>query len=200
MTTRLQLRTQLRLRLEDTALTPLWPDNQLNDALWTAMIRLSSRLPAEATLPLSIAGNVRSVAAGIDLPRARIIRVLDQRGEPVPESQSPGSDSTLTWRWWENTLVLSRELGAGATWSIEYRTVRTMPTDDVSTVQLSVEDEPILIAFAMETVLRTRAVEEMKRNGNSRPALALAESAMAEAERQIRARRRTVQSRYPVPM
>lgn len=200
MTTRLQLRTQLRLRLEDTALTPLWPDNQLNDALWTAMIRLSSRLPAEATLPLSIAGNVRSVAAGIDLPRARIIRVLDQRGEPVPESQSPGSDSTLTWRWWGNSLVLSRELGAGATWSIEYRTVRTMPTDDVTTVQLAVEDEPILIAFAMETVLRTRAVEEMKRNGNSRPALALAQSAMAEAERQIRARRRTVQSRYPVPM
>ena len=198
MTTRLQLRTQLRLRLEDTALTPLWTDSQLNDALWTGLIRLSSRLPSEARLSLAIAGNVLSVAAGIDLPRSRILRVLDDRGEPVPESLTAGRDAQLTWRWWENTLVLSRELGTGATWSIEYRTVRTMPTDDVSAVMITIEDEPILIAFAMEIVLRTRAVEEMKRNGNSRAAQSLAEAAMADAERLIRARRRIAQSRQLV--
>jgi hypothetical protein len=198
MTTRLQLRAQLRMLLEDTALTPLWSDSQLNDALWTGLIRLSSRLPSEARLSLAIPGNVLSVPAGFDLPRNRILGVINDRGDPVPEGLTAGRDDQLTWRWWASSLVLSRELGAGATWSIEYKAVRTMPTDDVTTVSIATEDEPILIAFAMEVILRTRAVEEMKRNGNSRPAQMLAEAAMADAERLIRARRRIAQSRLAI--
>ena len=69
-----------------------------------------------------------------------------------------------------------------------------MPADDVSEVEIEPEDEPILIAMAAEVVLRRRAVEEMKRNGVARVPLALAEAMMAEADRLLADRRRTVRS------
>jgi hypothetical protein len=195
MTTRLELRTAVRLRLEDTALNPLWTDTQVNDALWTGMIRLSSRIPAEATVSVTIPAGVRTIAVSPSLDRNRILRVLDERGELVPKAREVGADTILTWRWWDGSLRLSRELGADADWSIDHRATRTMPTDDVSPVELPISDEPILVALAMETILRTRAVDEMKRNGNSRGPLMLADAAMQEAEQLIRNRRKSVQSR-----
>ena len=35
------------------------------------------------------------------VPRARVLRVLDERGEPVPEAVEPGADARLTWRLWD---------------------------------------------------------------------------------------------------
>jgi hypothetical protein len=198
MTTRLELRTAVRLRLEDTSLNPLWTDSGLNDALRTGMIRLSSRFPAEASTTITVLAGVRTVAVTPAMDRDRILRVLDERGEPVREALEAGTDAVLTWRWWNGALQLSREPGADAEWSMEYRETRTMPADDVTAVDLPFDDEPILIAFALETILRTRAVEEMKRNGNSRAPLMLADAAMAEAEHLIRNRRKSVRSRLLV--
>src|SRR3954454_20921515 len=198
MTTRLDLRTAVRIRLEDTGLTPLWPDIVLNDALWTGMIRLSSRLPTEATIPVPIAAGETEVALAEPIERFRLLRVLDENGDSVPEAIQAGTDSRLTWRLWADALLLSQPLAADATWSIEYRAIRTMPADDATDVAIATEHEPILIAFVLEIVLRLRAVEEMKRLGNSRVASALANDAMAEAERLIRARRRSSRSRFLV--
>ena len=198
MTTRLDLRTAVRIRLEDTGLTPLWPDSVLNDALWTGMIRLSSRLPSEATVPVPIAAGETEVALAEPIERFRLLRVLDENGDPVPEAIEAGSDARLTWRLWADALLLSQPLAADATWAIEYRAIRTMPADDVTDVAIASEDEPILVAFVLEIVLRLRAVEEMKRLGNSRLASALANDAMSEAERLIRAHRRSPRSRFLV--
>jgi len=199
MTTRLSLRTALRLRLEDSALTPLWSETQLNDALWIGMIRLSSRLPAESSLTVPVPANLRAISVTPTLTRGQIMQVIDDLGEPVPEAWVSGQDSVLTWQWWGGMLRLSRPLSTAATWTIDYRSIRTMPGDDVSTVTIKPEEEPIVVAFAMEVVLRTRAVEEMKRNGNSRPALALANAAMAEAEYLVQNRYRRLRARQLVP-
>ena len=197
MTTRLDLRLALRRKLEDTAASPLWDDVLLNEVLWNSLVRFGARVPLEATVPVPIAAGATTIEVSPLLRRERVLRVIDADGEPVPEAISfgpSGPGEARAWRWWNGSLVLSRSLGSAETWTIEYRAVRSMPADDVSEVEIEPEDEPILIAMAAEVVLRRRAVEEMKRNGVARAPLALAEAMMAEADRLLADRRRTVRS------
>jgi hypothetical protein len=197
MTTRLDLRMALRRTLEDTGVTPLWDDLMLNEALWNSLVRFGARVPLEATATVAIAANATSVVVSPMLRRERVLRVIDDRDELVPEAISFGSSEpgeARAWRWWNGTLILTRPLGMAETWTVEYRAVRSMPGDDVATVQIEPEDEPILIAMAAEVVLRRRAIEEMKRNGVARVPLACAEAMMAEADRLLADRRRSVRS------
>jgi hypothetical protein len=197
MTTRLDLRLALRRKLEDTGVNPLWDDVLLNEALWNSLVRFSVRVPLEATASVSIAPTATAIPVTPALIRERVLRVVDARGEIVPEAISVGPSGpgeARAWRWWNGSLVLSRPLGTAETWTVEYRAVRAMPADDAATVQIEPEDAPILVAMAAEAVLRRRAVEEMKRNGVARVPLALAEAMMAEADRLLRDRRRTVRS------
>ena len=199
MTTRLELRSTLRRRLEDTTVSPLWDDVTLNEALWNSLIRLGVRIPKEATVSVPIVAGQTSIPVMPTLPYERVLRVFDGDGYLVPESVSAGDSgigAKTTWRWWNGSLVLSRALGSPATWSIEYRATPTMPVDDVSPVDIAIEDEPILVAMAAESVLRIRAVEEMKRMGNSRVPTNMAELAMAEAVRLIQDRKRRVRSGF----
>lgn len=197
MTTRLDLRMALRRTLEDSGVNPLWDDALLNEALWNSLVRFGARVPLEATASVAIAANATSVVVSPMLRRERVLRVLDGRGEPVPEAiafGASGPGEARAWRWWNGTLLLTRPLGSAETWIVEYRAVRSMPADDVAVVQIEPEDEPILIAMAAEVVLRRRAIEEMKRNGVARVPLACAEAMMAEADRLLADRRRAVRS------
>jgi hypothetical protein len=195
MTTRLDLRLALRRKLEDTGVNPLWDDVLLNEALWNSLVRFSVRVPLEATASVSIAPTATAIPVTPALIRERVLRVVDARGEIVPEAISVGPSGpgeARAWRWWNGSLVLSRPLGTAETWTVEYRAVRAMPADDAATIQIEPQDAPILVAMAAEAVLRRRAVEEMKRNGVARVPLALAEAMMAEADRLLKDRRRTV--------
>jgi hypothetical protein len=195
MTTRLDLRLALRRKLEDTGVNPLWDDVLLNEALWNSLVRFSVRVPLEATASVSIAPTATAIPVTPAIIRERVLRVVVARGEIVPEAISVGPSGpgeARAWRWWNGSLVLSRPLGTAETWTVEYRAVRAMPADDAATVQIEPEDAPILVAMAAEAVLRRRAVEEMKRNGVARVPLALADAMMAEADRLLKDRRRTV--------
>ena len=197
MTTRLDLRLALRRKLEDTGVNPLWDDVLLNDMIWNSLVRFSVRVPLEATASVAISPAVTTIPVTPALIRERVLRVIDAGGEIVPEAISAGPsgpDEARAWRWWNGSLVLNRPLGTAETWTIEYRAVRAMPADDASLIQIQPEDEPILVAMAAEAVLRRRAVEEMKRNGLARVPLALAEAMMAEADRLLKNRRRTIRS------
>jgi hypothetical protein len=197
MTTRLELRTSLRERLEDTSPTPLWDDATINDALWNSLIRYGVRFPLERSVSVPIAAGATSVPVSPMIPKARLLRVLDASGDAVPEAISLERDiatGAQSWRWWNGTLLLTHELDAGETWSVEYRGMRLLPADDNSTVDVNSGDEPIVVAMAAEVLLRRRAVEDMKRGLNSRPALACAEATMDEVRGMVRARRRTVRS------
>ena len=197
MTTRLDLRLALRRKLEDTGVNPLWDDVMLNEALWNSLVRFGMRVPLEATVTVPIAAGTTTIEVSPMLRRERLLRVIDADGEPVPEAISSGPSGpgeARAWRWWNGSLILTRALGTAETWTVEFRAARSMPADDVSEVEIEPEDEPILIAMAAEVVLRRRAAEEMKRNGVARVPLALAEAMMAEADRLLADRRRTVRS------
>jgi hypothetical protein len=197
MTTRLDLRLALRRTLEDTGVNPLWDDVLLNDMIWNSLVRFSVRVPLEAAASVSIAPTVTTIPVAPALIRDRVLRVIDARREIVPEAVSlgpGGPGEARAWRWWNGSLVLNRALGTAETWTVEYRAVRAMPADDAAPIQIEPGDEPILVAMAAEAVLRRRAVEEMKRNGVARIPLVLAEAMMAEADRLLKDRRRTVRS------
>jgi hypothetical protein len=197
MTTRIDLRLALRRTLEDTGVNPLWDVVLLNEMIWNSLVRFSVRIPLEAAASVSIAPTVTTIPVAPALIRDRVLRVIDARGEIVPEAVNfgpGGPGEARAWRWWNVSLVLNRALGTAETWTVEYRAVRPMPADDAAPIQIEPEDEPILVAMAAEAVLRRRAVEEMKRNGVARIPLVLAEAMMAEADRLLKDRRRTVRS------
>ena len=197
MTTRLDLRLALRRKLEDTGVNPLWDDALLNDTLWNSLVRLGARIPLEASVSVPIPPNTTSIVVSPTIPKERLLRVIDARGELVPTAVAigpSGPGEARAWRWFNGTLILTRPLGVSETWTIEYRAVRSMPADDVTPVQIEPDDEPILIAMAAETVLRGYATEQMKRHGVARVPLACAEAMMAEADRMLRDRRRNVRS------
>lgn len=197
MTTRLELRTMLRERLEDTGPTPLWNSVTLNDALWNSLVRYGVRFPLERSISVPIPAGAKRILVSAMMPRQRVLRVLDGNGDVAPEAvdlDPRSAGGAQSWRWWNGEILLGHVSGSAQTWTVEYRGARLMPADDTSVVDVEPGDEPIVVAMAAEVLLRRRAVEDMKRGLNSRPAQACAEAAMDEAQGMIRARRRAVRS------
>ena len=206
MTTRAELRTALRQRLEDAGAGPLWDDAALNDALAGALRAYGARFPKEAVVSVVVAaGATRVPVAAPVIEAARIVRVLDGAGAVVPRQAEapdgaiePGTTAaqgaprrhrTQAWRWWDATLVLAQPATAG-TWQIEHLTTRVVPTDDVGQLDLLPGDEELLLLLATATALRRRATEDAKRGIRSPGIATLAETARTEAVRLIGARRR----------
>ena len=201
MTTRAELRTALRQRLEDAGAGPLWDDATLNDALAGALRAYGARFPKEAVVSVVVAaGATRVPVAAPVVDPARIVRVLDGAGAVVPRQAeapdgaidpgtTPGRHRTQAWRWWDATLVLAQPATAGS-WQIEHLTTRAVPTDDVGQLDLLPGDEELLLLLATATALRRRATEDAKRGIRSAGIAALAEAARAEVARLIGARRR----------
>lgn len=197
MTNRLDIRLLLRECLEDTAVEPLWDDALLNSSIWNAMLRFGARVPLEATHAQVIPAGATVIPVTPNLIRTRIIRVIDAHGNTVPEASTAHAalaGEVLTWRWWDGALYLNRALAASETWAIEYRAVRSMPGNDVDPIQVNDEDLPVIVALAAESVLRRRAVEEMKRIGHASGVLAVAEAFAAEANTMLQERTRAVRS------
>jgi hypothetical protein len=203
MTTRAELRTSLRRRLEDTGGSPLWDDAMLNEALAGAIGRYGGRFPKEAVATANVTAGATSVAvATTGIEGGRIARVLDETGAivgrmgeaPGPVGTAPGAAGLeQAWRWWNGELRLQRPAAATGTWRIEYRGPRSVPADDVSAVDVASGDEEIVLTLAAATALRRRAVEDGKRGAYGRgesPVAALAERAESEAERLMARRTR----------
>jgi len=201
MTTRLELRTAVRRRLEDTGATPLWDDGTLNDFLAEAVRRYGTRVPAERTATVAVSGGATSVPVTPALQATQVIRVLDPDGDMVPRLARTMSDGIgapgQAWRWWGGTLRLAATPVAG-NWTVEYLDGRSLPADDVTAVEIVSGDEEIVILMAAAMVLRRRAVEDAKR-GLSRGSDAVAVAADrfdAEAERRLAARLRRARGGY----
>src|SRR3712207_5854205 len=113
MTTRLELRTGLRRRLEDTSAAPLWDDAALNDFLAEAMRGYGTLFPRELVANVTVTAGATSVAvASPAIEPERIGRVLDATGKVVPRrgEERNGADAgggfEQAWRWWAATLLL----------------------------------------------------------------------------------------------
>lgn len=207
MTTRLELRTALRRRLEDTGAAPLWDDATLNDALVAALRRYGAAIPAERTLTATVAKGATSVPVAGAVAPERIVRVLDERGATVPrQREAPGQEETgagtseiglaQAWRWWDRTLRLQRPAVATGAWRIEHLDAREVPTDDLAAVDIENGDEEVLLALAAATALHRRTIEDAKRGVPNRAVAAAATAAEAGGERLLATRRRRVRSAW----
>lgn len=195
MTTRLDLRTALRRRLEDSGGSPLWDDATLNDALANAVLRYGSRFPAQRSAIAMLAAGATSAVVAPAIEGRQVVRVLDPNGAVVPrQPDDAAADWTApaqSWRWWNATLLLASPALAG-NWQIDYLGARTPPSDDVTAVDIIAGDDEIVVLLAGATALRRRAVEDAKR-GSIRDAAAIDDAAGAwedSAERLMALRRR----------
>ena len=189
MTTRAELRTALRGRLEDTGAGPLWDDAALNEAIGEGVRAYGARVPRQATASVAVAeGATSASAAGVDPDR--VVRVRDGAGATVPRwsESDDGTGPGQAWRWWDGGLRLARPATAG-TWQVEHLAARTPPADDVAAVDLGPGDEEVVLALARAAALRRRATEEAKR-GLPPAAAPLARAAADDAERLLAAGRR----------
>jgi hypothetical protein len=203
MTTRLELRTALRRRLEDTGVMPLWDDAALNDFLGEAIKEYGTRFPRELTATVAVPAGATSVAvASPVIEPERIARVRDAMGGVVPrqgeERSGLAGDTEQAWRWWSGTLLLQRGPTETGDWAIEYLGGRQSPGDDVTAVEVIAGDEEIVVLLAAAMALRRRAVEDVKR-GSGGMALSLADAARAEAERRIGRRQRRLKGGWVRP-
>jgi hypothetical protein len=206
MTTRAQLRTSIRERLEDTSGSPLWTDTALNEFLVTAVRTYGARLPRPATATTAaVAAGATSVALPAGVVETAIVAVRDSSGRDVPPATerfgpAPADASGLTqaWRVWAGTLCLQRaasgdDVGA---WTIDYLGGRELVAEDVSVQPVEPGDEPIVIALAAAQALQRRAIEDVKRSPKSSQADGPAARLRDEAERLIAARKRRVRASY----
>lgn len=200
MTTRLELRTAVRFRLEDTGGTPLWDDAAVNEFLAEGMRRYGTRFPLEHSTTVVVGAGATGIVVTPDLEADRVVRVFDGEGRLVPRQQGVETNGAnigdlgvaQAWRWWGTSLVLAQGATAG-TWTIDYLSGRTLPTDDVTPVEVIAGDEDIVVLLAAATALRRRAIEDGKRGlgrGGRLPTAESAESVLAQAEQLMQMRRR----------
>jgi hypothetical protein len=197
MTTRLELRSAVRRRLEDTAVTPLWDDATLNELIADAVRRYGSRFPAERSVTVVVAPGATNIPVVPAVQTEQVVRVFDPVPELVPRITELLSDgksvSGQAWRWWNGGLLLA--IGAsGGTWQIDYLGARTPPADDIAAVDVIAGDEEILVLMASAAALRRRAIEDGKRGSSrsSNPLATLADTLDRDAEQRMRSRRRRI--------
>lgn len=204
MTTRLELRTSVRRRLEDTGAVPVWDDATLNDLIGDAIRRYGARSPAERSVTVVVGAGAQNVPVTPALAAEAVVRVLTPAGEVVARMISPLADGEpapgQAWRWWNGTLLLATGAEAGA-WQIDYLGARTLPVDDISAVEVIAGDEEIVVLMTAAAALRRRAVEDGKRGTQrgTEAISAVAEALDREAEARMRSRKRRVRGGHLTP-
>jgi hypothetical protein len=173
MTTRAQLRTIVRERLEDTTATPLWSEAALNEYLAGAIRAYGVRVPRRATAttaPVVTAATTTELPA--DVVETAIVAVRDAHGRDVPQASQhsgpvPADAMGLIQAWsvWGGTLRLQRPAGGDevGAWAIDSLGGRELVADDLTPQPIDAGDEPIVVALAAAQALARRAVEDAKR-------------------------------------
>lgn len=208
MTTRLQLRSSVRTRLEDGGGSPLWSDNDLNEFLAAAVARYGTMRPQQATATVSVLAGATTAALPAGVMAWQIVAVRDGTGADVaPASDRPGlgpagmSSAAQGWRAWNNGLRLQRAVLAGeaGSWAIDYRGGRVIVADDVSAQPIEAGDDGIVVCYACSAALRRRLVEDGKRGVASPPGLGLVGLALEQEAAALLIGQRRVRSGFVTP-
>jgi hypothetical protein len=206
MTTRLQLRTTIREHLEDTTGAPLWSDAALSEFLAAAIRAYGASFPLQATAATDpIAADAPSVALPAEVVAAGIVAVRDGRGRDVPRASqrigpAPADATGLVQAWsvWAGTLRLQRPAAGDevGVWAIDHLAGRELVGDDVSQQPVEPGDEPIVVALAAAQAMKRRLVEDAKRGAPLAGTAEAVAAFMAEAERLIAGRKRSVRGGF----
>lgn len=193
MTTRLQMRTMLRNRLQDHGPDPLWADDFLNDAVAEAIRRYSTSMPRQAVSAIAVLQGDQEIEMPNDVNVLRVVRVFDERGQLIPRWEGlgeappvPGGSTGTTWRAWANSILLGHVVTRSGVWRIEHMVHREPPIDDFESLDIQPNDEDIIVALSLSVALSRRAISEGKRyTGKSgvHPLAAAARTAQVDADR-----------------
>lgn len=193
MTTRPQIRTMVRIRLQDETADPLWPDDVLNDAISEAVRRYSTSMPRQAVSAIAVLQGDQEIEMPQDVNVLRVVRIFDDRGQLIPRWEGtgdpppvPGCSSGITWRAWANAILLGQQAVRSGIWRVEHMVHRESPMDDLSDLDIQPNDEDIIVSLALSVALSRRAIAEGKRyTGKSgvHPLAAAARAAQVDADR-----------------
>lgn len=192
MTTRVQLRTAVRKRLEDNfGANHLWDDAELDEHLRFAVRQYGTGNPIELSTSLAVTTSTATYTLPAAIPDGRdLVHVLDETGRAIEKDNAPAptlSESPLgalvarTWRVWAQQLVFNQRPPASASYTLLYRTTRQLIEDDVTAQPIPSGEEPIIIQLAAAAAVMTRAIAEEKR-GATRNAASMRRTADAWSE------------------
>jgi hypothetical protein len=213
MTTRAELRTSLRERLEDTGAAPLWSDAALNEFLVQAMREYGVANPLQTTAAtVAVLVDALSVVLPANVDPDEIVAVRNPGGATVPRfddrvsgaARLDGKGVAQGWYAWGTTLRFQRKI-AGAdeigVWSIDYAGGRELVQSDVGAQPIVAGDEPLVVAIAAATSFDRRAAEYGKRGDAvaSKEMREIAAAVREEVQRMISARRRRPRSGFLDP-
>lgn len=188
MTTRLEIRDALRIRLEDPA-AGLWTDAQLNQAIAEAITAYALQIPRRRSSTLALVAGTHTYTLPADC--LHVSEILDSNNYSLTERnhearayRSPWATS-LTWHRLSDTEIrFTPTPTAAQTLTIRYTAPRTAVNDDVSAQPIEPGDHLIVTAMAEAIAWTRRAAADGKR-GSASYADDRAASARAEAAQLI---------------
>jgi hypothetical protein len=213
MTTRAELRTSLRERLEDTGASPLWTDATLNEYLMQAMRLYGVAIPLQTTaLTAAVPADAVLVVLPLGVDPDEIVAVRNPSGATVERfddrlsgpTRLDGRGVAQAWYAWGTTLRFQRKITGPdeiGIWSIDYAGGRELVQSDVGAQPIVDGDEPVVVALAVATAFDRRAAEYGKRGDAtaSKEMREIAAAVRAEAQGMISSRRRRPRSGFLDP-
>lgn len=181
MTTRAQLRTSIRLELNDSGGTPLWSDSLLNEWINQAIRAYSRELPEEATATITAVADQASYALPARTQRvlrveqpADVVRVRISASRTSPGDLidlvdfQTGTKSAGAWgyRVFASNLLLDpvpTSTGLDQDIQLEYLRSYAEPTADGDTLATPSSDDEVLICLAAALALTWVGSDEAKR-------------------------------------
>jgi hypothetical protein len=216
MTTRADIRTRTRDELNDNGAVKVWSDTLLNRWIGEAIREWSRVVPRDRTWQTTSTANDPSYALPSDV--LEVVRVEHPPGlfrtrgglhdgdvSPTTDASALGSWSGLrpaqmTWEQWGSEVVLIPAPDAsGEAIEVRYKGAYSVPSDDVTVLDVVAADEDALVLYACGRALQWIALDEAKRQRFERQRGADPAAVRLEYERgfqaQVRQRRGTVRPR-----
>src|SRR3954451_6637548 len=177
MTTRAEIRARVRDELNDNGGVKLWSDGLLNRWIGEAIKDWSQVAPRDRVWQTTSTANDATYVLPSDV--LEVVRVehppgmFRVRGGLHDGDVSPTvalSDWTgtppagLAWEQWGGEVVLVPAPGAsGETIEVRYKGAYTVPSDDVTALDVATLDEEALVLYACERALQWIGLDEAKR-------------------------------------
>lgn len=172
MATRAEIRSQVRVKLEDVSSgAPLFSDSDLNTFAGLALQEYGRWAPLQAAAVAVVGAGATTVAHPSGAAAGTVVTVLDARGTVVPLNEHAGHGPAQSvylaqgWRSWASVIQLVRPVGTdeAGNWTIRYLGFRSLPANDPDQMPIEPGHEPVVVQLIVAEALHRRAVEDYKR-------------------------------------
>jgi hypothetical protein len=177
MTTRSDIRGRIRDELNDNGSTKLWADALLNRWIGEATKEWSRVVPRDRTWQTTSTANTPSYALPSDV--LEVVRVEhppdvfrvhgglhdgDVGPSADPGNWPGGRPVEMSWEQWGSEVFLIPAPGStGEAIEVRYKGAYSVPSDDVTALDVESSDEEALVLYACERALQWLGLDEAKR-------------------------------------